>query len=308
MPEPETKVAVVGFGNWGKNLVREFSAITSVPICYTSGNPKNIELLKRQFPKIVHTTNFQDILTDDTIGAVAIATPIETHVKLAEAALRAGKHVFLEKPPAQSKQQLKQLIKIANEKKLVIFFDHIFLYHPFFKKLEVLSKNKAIRVFFEWRKEGSFNEDIFWNLAYHDIYLALKLMGKPQSLNLISQFGFKSNADIINFEIEFENKSTAQIFINRVSPGEKNKRVIVFTNEQELIWQDKTLSIYNQNRQEVKVPIQSHEQPLTLICQDFLIKVSKGKNDPLNHKLALETIDIITRLKNLRPVFNLKSF
>ena len=88
------KIAIIGLGRWGKNLLREYSKICSVPICITKSDKNNIVWLKNNYPTVRHTNRFEDVLNNKNIDAVAIATPIKTHFDLAFRALRAGKHVF----------------------------------------------------------------------------------------------------------------------------------------------------------------------------------------------------------------------
>ena len=76
-----TRVGIVGIGKWGKNLLKEFSKISVIPICVTKGNSQNNKWLKTNYPKIKSTKNYYEILHDENIDAVIIATPIKTHFK-----------------------------------------------------------------------------------------------------------------------------------------------------------------------------------------------------------------------------------
>jgi len=88
------KIAIIGLGRWGKNLLREYSKICSVSACVTRGDKNNIKWLRDNYPRVKHTNRLDEILNDENINAIAIATPIKTHFNLAFRALRAGKHVF----------------------------------------------------------------------------------------------------------------------------------------------------------------------------------------------------------------------
>ena len=130
------KIAIIGLGKWGRNLLREFSKISCVTKCHTRGNQKNISWLRKNYPKVVHTTSIRDILTDKNIDAVVISTPINSHFKIARNALEAGKHVFVEKPMTNTIVEAKQLLKIAKSKNLNLFVGHIFLHNEIFKKIK----------------------------------------------------------------------------------------------------------------------------------------------------------------------------
>ena len=178
------KIAIIGLGKWGKNLLREFSNVSCVTKCHTRGNQKNISWLRRNYPKVVHTTSIRDILTDKNIDAVAISTPINSHFKIAKNALESGKHVFVEKPMASSVIEAKQLIKIAKSKNLNLFVGHVFLYNEIFKKIKKIDKQESITyAHFAWKKFGTFDEDIFKNLLSHDISLILALFGSPNRIS-----------------------------------------------------------------------------------------------------------------------------
>src|SRR5262245_8232560 len=98
-------IAVIGYGYWGPNLVRNFSNTAGVQVIAVSDlDPDKLLLVKRRYPQVVVTTDFRDLLTDTRIDAIVIATPVHSHYNLALAALRAGKHVFLEKPLAQTSE------------------------------------------------------------------------------------------------------------------------------------------------------------------------------------------------------------
>jgi len=91
------KIAIVGLGNWGKNFVREFSKLSEISICYTKGDTRNLKWLKKNYPSIKHTNKYDDILKNNTIDAVVIATPIKTHYRLTTKALKSGKIFFFQK-------------------------------------------------------------------------------------------------------------------------------------------------------------------------------------------------------------------
>jgi predicted dehydrogenase len=125
------RIAVVGLGYWGPNLVRNFHEVPGVEVAAICDlNEGALELIGRRYPAVRRTTSFADVLDDDTIDAVAIATPVSTHYALASAALSAGKHVFVEKPLAASSVEAASLISLAEERDLVLMPGHTFLYSP----------------------------------------------------------------------------------------------------------------------------------------------------------------------------------
>src|SRR4051812_27653993 len=116
------RVAVVGLGYWGPNLVRNLHELSEVAevVAVCDARQQRLELIQRRYPAVSGTESYADILGDPTIEAVALATPVATHHPLARAALRAGKHVFIEKPLAASTEEAAELIDLADERGLVL--------------------------------------------------------------------------------------------------------------------------------------------------------------------------------------------
>src|SRR5262249_51382260 len=130
-------VAQAGLGAWGQNLVRNVDDLARLAwICDTS--VERLDALRRRYPNARATTEFDEMLSDDAVEAVVIATPVPTHHQLARDALDAGKHVFVEKPPAMRAAEMEELVALAQERGLVLMPGHLLLYHPGVRKLKEL--------------------------------------------------------------------------------------------------------------------------------------------------------------------------
>ena len=124
-----TKVAVAGLGYWGPNLARNFDTLAELAwVCDSDGNA--VERMRGRFPQARTTTDFDELLADDALDAVVVATPVPTHADLALRALEAGKHVLVEKPPAMTAEEIDGLVELAEERNLVLMPGHLLLYHP----------------------------------------------------------------------------------------------------------------------------------------------------------------------------------
>src|SRR5262249_30882902 len=136
---------------------------------------EKLALAKRRHPGIVATTEFRDLIADNRIDAIAIATPVNTHYELALAALKAGKHVFVEKPLASTSDQVRRLIDEANRRELVLMVDHTFLYTPAVEKIRQLVFDGSLGDVYYYNgmraSLGLFQSDVsvIWDLAVHDI-------------------------------------------------------------------------------------------------------------------------------------------
>lgn len=132
-------IAVVGYGYWGPNLVRNFSELNTARVhTVVDLNPDTLALVNKRYPATKTTTDFQEMLRDPEIDAVAIATPVNSHFSLAMAALKAGKHVWLEKPMAETSLQARSLVAEAEKRKLVLHVDHTFIYTGAVRKIKEL--------------------------------------------------------------------------------------------------------------------------------------------------------------------------
>ncbi|MDX2171918.1 MAG: Gfo/Idh/MocA family oxidoreductase [Bacteroidota bacterium] len=184
-------VGIIGYGYWGPNLVRNFSALNNCKVHIVSDyREERLNAVKKFNANINTTTNPDDIILSNEIEAVVIATPVFTHYDLAKRALNNGKHVLLEKPMTSTVKEAEELIALANAKGLLLMVDHTFLYTGAVKKMKELIDNKSIgnTQYFDSSRInlGLFQPDVnvLWDLAPHDISMLLFLTDyKPYSVN-----------------------------------------------------------------------------------------------------------------------------
>src|SRR6202051_3306747 len=176
MSNASIAVGVIGYGYWGPNLVRNFANSESSRVVAVSDlDPAKLAVSKRLHPEIVTTSNFQDLLQNLQIDVVAIATPVHTHYDLALAALKAGKHVFVEKPLAPTSDQVRRLIDEADRRNLTLMVDHTFLYTPAVQKIRELLLENALGDIYYYdsirSSLGLFQKEVnvIWDLAVHDV-------------------------------------------------------------------------------------------------------------------------------------------
>jgi predicted dehydrogenase len=168
-------VGVVGYGYWGPNLVRNFAEVNSATVAAVSDvDTSKLALLQRRYPAVRATTRFQDLLADPAIDAIAIATPVSTHFELGMAALKAGKHLWLEKPMTETALQARKLVDEAQKRKLVLFVDHTFIYTGAVRKINEIVKSGELGQIYYYDSVrvnlGLFQRDVsvISDLAVHD--------------------------------------------------------------------------------------------------------------------------------------------
>ncbi len=178
-------IGVIGYGYWGPNLVRNFAELNGARVHTVADlDPKKLELVNRRFPNVKTTTDFQEMLRDKEIDAIAIATPVHTHFELGMAALKAGKHLWLEKPMTETSLQARQLVDAAEKRKLVLHVDHTFIYTGAVKKMKELVKADELGKILYYDSTrvnlGLFQRDVsvISDLAVHDFSILDYLLGE----------------------------------------------------------------------------------------------------------------------------------
>ncbi len=169
-------IGVIGYGYWGPNLVRNFSETDDFKVTMVADlKPENLVKVQKRYPAIQTTASIDELLQSPQVDAVAIATPVFTHFELGMKALKAGKHLFIEKPLASTSDQAYQLIQEAQKRKLTLFVDHTFLYTGAVRKIkEVVASGKVGKITYYDSVRinlGLFQHDInvLWDLAVHDL-------------------------------------------------------------------------------------------------------------------------------------------
>ena len=178
-------IGIVGYGYWGPNLVRNFAETPAATVAAVADlDTSKLELVRRRFPAVKTTTNFQDLLADASIDAIAVATPVSTHFEIGMAALRAGKHLWLEKPMAETSYQAHKLVDEAERRGRVLIVDHTFIYTGAVRKMgEIIKSGDLGRVYYYDSIRvnlGLFQRDVsvISDLAVHDFSILDYLLGE----------------------------------------------------------------------------------------------------------------------------------
>ncbi|MCB0965225.1 MAG: Gfo/Idh/MocA family oxidoreductase [Ilumatobacter sp.] len=177
-------VGVIGYGYWGPNLVRNFAQVNGgavVAVC--DANEKRLEVVEKLYPAVATYRTVDEMLADPAVDAVAIATPVSSHFPLAEAALLAGKHVFVEKPFTRTSAEGERLIELATDAGLTLMVDHTFIYTSAVRKIHELITTGQLGQLHYYDSVrvnlGLFQSDVsvMWDLAVHDLSIMDFLLG-----------------------------------------------------------------------------------------------------------------------------------
>src|SRR5215212_3132559 len=220
-------VGVIGYGYWGPNLVRNFANSDGSHVVAVSDlDPAKLALSKRLYSEIVTTSNFRDLLRDSRIDAVAIATPVHTHYDIAMSALRAGKHVFVEKPLAPTSEQARRLIDEADRRNLILMVDHTFLYTPAVQKIRQLLREGGLGEIYYYdsirSSLGLFQSDVnvIWDLAVHDISIIQFILDEEPITVSATGSSHVSGApeSMAHITLFFQSSCVAHVSVNWLSP------------------------------------------------------------------------------------------
>lgn len=245
--QKQAVVAVIGAGYWGPNLIRNFGNLKNCQVKYVCDlNEERLLNISQQFSFVTGTTNYQEVLHDSEVDAVIIATPVSTHFSLASQALRANKHVFVEKPMARSVAECEELIALSEEKNLLFAVDHTFLFTGAVEKIKQLIDTNELGDIHYFDSErinlGLIQPDVnvMWDLAPHDIAIMNYLFGGAKSVSVYAtgtSLITKKYVEMAHITINFDNGSVGHIHVSWISPL-KIRKILVGGSKKMIVYND----------------------------------------------------------------------
>lgn len=222
----EQRIAVIGCGVWGRNIVRNFYNLNVLHMVCDI-DEENLNKVTQEYKGVKTTRDLNDIINNPDITGVAVVTPSHTHYNLVKEMLLAGKHVYVEKPISTVAQEARDLTQLANERDLVLMVGHLLLYHPAVNRLKMLIDEGALgEVVYAQSDRLNVNyfkndRSVMWDLAPHDVSMISYVIGK-EPVRVLSAVGCSSERneimDITHLGIEFEDGVTAQISDSWITP------------------------------------------------------------------------------------------
>ena len=243
-------IGVIGYGYWGPNLVRNFSEIPGAQVRTVSDfKPELLAKVQARYPSIQVTTDCRDIFADPKIDAVAIATPVSTHFDLALAALKAGKHVLVEKPMTVTSEQALRLIEEAERRGLVLMVDHTFVYTGAVRKMRELVANNGLGDIYYYDSVrvnlGLFQHDVnvLWDLAVHDLSIMdYILQAKPRAVSATGVSHIPGKPENIAYlTLFFDSNLIAHLHANWLAPV-KVRRTLISGSQKMIVYDDLEVS------------------------------------------------------------------
>ncbi len=265
------RIGFIGFGYWGPNIVRNFSRVKDASLVWICDvNPAVLASVAHIYPAIKTTKSYHDVLNDESVDAIVIATPTSLHFKLASVALRAGKHVLVEKPMTQTVKEAKELVKLAKRKKKILMVDHTFVYTPALQKLKsIIHQGTLGDIFYVDSVRtnlGILQKDanVIYDLATHDFAIMNYLFGKnPKTISAtgITQKQLKQET-VAHIGARYDNNLFIHCHVSWLSPI-KIRRMIFVGTKKMLTFDDiepsEKLKIYDKGISFIKDPKQSYQ-------------------------------------------------
>ncbi len=240
------KLGVIGYGYWGPNLVRNFmEAPGSTVVAVSDLRCERLKSLEDRYPTIKTTSRTEELLNDPAIDALVIATPVSSHFELGMAALKAGKHVLVEKPLASNSEQAQQLIDEAARRQRVLMVDHTFVYTGAVRKIRELITQNALGDIYYYDAVrvnlGLFQHDVnvVWDLAIHDLSIMDYVL--PNKATAVSSTGIShipgQPENVAYITLFFDNPQIAHVHVNWLTPV-KVRHTLIGGSEKMILYDD----------------------------------------------------------------------
>ena len=314
-----TTVGVVGLNYWGPNLVRNFNDLANLTwLCDL--DEEHLNSIAARYPDARATTRFDDLLADDELDAIVIATPVPTHYALAKQALEAGKHVFVEKPPAMRAAEMDELVAIAVDQDRVLMPGHLLLYHPGVLKVkELIDRGDLGDVLCVYGNRVNLgivrsNENALWSLGVHDLSVILYFLDEDPELATAqgSASIHPGVEDVVFCFLRFPSGKIAHMHLSWLDPHKMRKMTVV-GREKMVVFDDmepERKVTVNEKRAgaagelhsgDISIPKISTAEPLRLECTYFL-ELIDGQHD--KSKVARDGARVVRALEMLTNSLN----
>lgn len=239
-------VGVIGYGYWGPNLARNFAEVPGAQLVGVSDlNPDRLALVQARYPAVKTSVDHHDLFADPAIDAIAIATPVSTHFELAIQALRAGKHVLVEKPLAATSEQALRLIEQAARRERVLMVDHTFVYTGAVRKIRELVTGGELGQIYYYDSVrvnlGLFQHDVnvIWDLAVHDLSIMDHVLAVPPCAVAATGMSHVPGEpeNIAYLTLFFDDQLIAHIHVNWLAPV-KVRRTLIGGSRKMIVYDD----------------------------------------------------------------------
>ena len=314
------KLGLIGCGYWGPKCVRALKGIKSCDLTWIADvDPTKLEPYKKEGYRV--TREYRDILQDKDIAGVLVLTPASSHYSIIKDCLKAGKHVFVEKPLTTSSVEAEELVLLAESKKLKLMTGHIYLFHPAIEYIKRAIDEQELKpplhFHFQRRSPGPVRDDVsvLWDLGPHEVSIMVHLAGsRPTSMSAVGvDILGRGRPDVVSVNLGFEKGISVSMVLSWIDPIKirdltiiSRKKVLVFND---LAWEKITIFDTAQGNAALNsatqpkitatvVPI-SDKEPLREELQHFVDCLDTGRDPLVSGRDGLAVVKILESIEKV---------
>ncbi len=317
------RVGVVGLGYWGPNIARNLAAIDGCELRWLcDGDPEMREKLATSFPAVRDTGELDELLADDELDAIVLATPVPTHSELAIAVARAGKHCFVEKPLATSAVDAEAAVAAAADAGRILMVGHLLEYHPAVARLKQLVDDDELgSLYYVYGNRLNLgklraDENALWSLGAHDVSVVLHLIDEEPEECVAHGASYVRDGveDVVFCYLRFPSGIVAHLHLSWLDPHKERRMTVVGAKRMatfdDMLVEGK-LAIYDKGFDEdarswgeyitrsgdVFQPRIANAEPLRLECEHFVACVRDGSSPRSDGLSGLRVVRVLERLQ-----------
>jgi predicted dehydrogenase len=324
MTAPRLRIAVAGLGYWGPNLARNFASVAGCELAYCCDpSQEGRDRVAPMFPAARMVADFDELLADPELDAVALATPVSTHADLAVRVLQAGKHCFVEKPLAQSVADAERVVRAADEHGRILMVGHLLEYHSGVRKLKELADSGELgdQIYYIYGNRLNLgklrsDENALWSLGAHDVSVVLHLAGEePWKVTADGESYVREGVqDVVFCFLRFPSGLSAHLHLSWLDPHKERRFTVVGSRrmatfddmelERKLTIYDKgfdedsrTYGEYITRSGDIYSPRIPNVEPLRLECEHFINCIRTGGQPRSDGASGLRVVRVLEELQ-----------
>jgi predicted dehydrogenase len=318
------RIGVVGLGYWGPNVVRNMSRVADLAWCCDL-SAENRDRYAPQYPHARFTADFDDLLNDPALDAIAVASSVPTHHPLGLRALAAGKHVFIEKPLAASVADARELVAAAEAADRRLMVGHLLLFHPALAKVqELIDSGELGEIYYLYGNRVNLgqvraDENALWSLGAHDVAVLLDLVGeRPIEAQARGECYVRPHVeDVVFGYLKFPSGAVAHLHLSWLDPH-KTRKLTVVGSQKMVVFDDmetdRKVTIYDKSASrapstdsygeyvsvrfgDISIPRIPNDEPLRLECQEFVDAIEAGREPRCSGRQGLAVVEVLEAMQ-----------
>lgn len=323
----KVRVGVVGLGYWGPNLARNFDRLPDAELAYCCDlDEANLVRARSQYPEAVVTDDLDELLADDDLDAVVVATSVPTHYELGKRVLEAGKHAFVEKPVALRAADAEDLVATAAARGVKLMVGHLLEYHPAVAKMkELIDAGELGRVFYAYANRLNLgkvrkDENALWSLGPHDISVINYLTGEePEEVSARGECYLQDDVeDVVFGYIRYPSGVVGHLHVSWLDPH-KSRKITVVGEKKMVVFDDmeadRKVTVYDKGATttrtkfetygefvtlhfgDIHIPRIGNEEPLRVECQHFVDCILRDETPRSDGRDGLNVVRVLEAME-----------